>query len=162
DTASLGGGDRQGFDLEHHGHDHRPAVGLLVEEASQGVADRGFQPGPVHVAVPAPARDGLGRPPAHFFDQVLGLAHVDEAAGDDLGPRNDLGGAGPDADDGDQDPVLGQLLAVPQHDLAHIADPEPVHQDRAGGHAGDDLAPLPVEADDIAVTADQHPFPWDP
>jgi hypothetical protein len=62
------------------------------------------------------------------------LVQVDEAAGDDLGPADDRAGLLVDRHDDHEHPVVGERLAIAQHDVADLADRQPVHVDVAGRH----------------------------
>ena len=71
---------------------------------------------------------------AGLLDDVLILTHVDEAAGDNVRP-GDQGVLCAVVGHGDDDQAfLGEMLAVAQDDVAHIADAQAVHQQFAEGN----------------------------
>jgi hypothetical protein len=79
---------------------------------------------------------------------------VDETAADQIGTREYLAGPGVDGDDADQDAVLGEVPAIPQHHRAHVADSQTVDQHEAGTNSvspGDRTA---LEFEDVAVLYD--------
>ena len=89
-------------------------------------------------------------------DRVL-LVEMDEAAGDDLGPADDVARLLVDGHDDHEHAVVRERSPVAEHDLADVADREAVHEHVAGGHllaaaggaVGEDL-------DRLAVLDDEH------
>ena len=97
---------------------------------------------------------GVGGDDPHFLHQVLGLLDIDEAAGDDIGPGDDAAVLGGEVDHHHQHAVLSQVLAVPEHHAAHVADAGAVHQNAARGHIAGELAGGLGQLDDPAHVGD--------
>ena len=84
------------------------------------------------------AREHVHGHAARAGDQLLVFAHIHKAAGDQLRAGGHLARLLAHADDHDDQAVLGQVLAVAQHDVAHVAHAQAVDHDRAGlNRAGD-------------------------
>ena len=71
---------------------------------------------------------------AGAFHQFLALAHIHKAAADQIGTGQNLPVRAVDGDRNDDDAVLGQVVAVTQHHVAHIAHAVAVHHNCPGGH----------------------------
>ena len=65
--------------FHHHRENHWAAVGLLIEEFAEGVANFVFDEGPVG-GVTVEADEGFEDTLAGAFQEFFGVAHVDEAA----------------------------------------------------------------------------------
>src|SRR5439155_17050749 len=68
---------------------------------------------------------------ARTLQQFFRVTHVDEATRDDIGTCERLPGLFIDGEHGHQYTVLGQDLAVTQHDLSYVADAKAVDEDVA-------------------------------
>src|SRR6476659_8500074 len=91
------------LDLDHDWEDHRPPLRLLVEEAGDAVLDLALQQRDLADVVPRVLdrrEDPLDRLAHHRVLLVL----VDEAAGDDLGPADDVARLLVDRDDDHEHP----------------------------------------------------------
>src|SRR5690606_20492409 len=99
-------------DLPHLSLDDAPLRDLLVDELLQ----RRFHDGP------------------RILDQPFRFPHVDETARDDVGTGHHFTGLLIEGDDHDQDAVLGELLAIPQDDIADVPDAQTVYEDLAVGY----------------------------
>ena len=96
------------------------------------------------------ALDGL------LHDRVA-LVEVDEAAGHDLRPADDLAGLLVHRDDDHEHPVVRERAAVAQDDLADVADRQAVHEHVSGGdRAAAMRGAVRVELDRRAVLDDEH------
>ena len=73
---------------------------------------------------PSSAASGERRPDRglRLLEQLVGLGRVHPAAGDDLGPGDELAGGGVDGDDHDDQALLGEVAPVAQHAEADVAD----------------------------------------
>src|SRR5258708_4174157 len=141
------------LDLHHHGDDHRPALGAAGEEATRPL------PHPLlgQLAVqPLLLRPGLHRllqQPPRLRPQLRLFARVHKAAGDDLGGRLQLARLSVPDHDRDHDPVRGELPAVPNHDVLHLARPPAAEEAAARPHPRF-LAPAPPpQAQALALPA---------
>ncbi len=92
---------------------------------------------------------------AGLVEQLLRLGGVHPAPGDYLGPGEDVAGARVDRDDDDDDALLGQELAVPQHPPAHVAD-DAVDVQVAGRHLAGEVDAVGGHLDHVAVLGQQH------
>jgi len=79
-----------------------------------------------------------------------------KAFGDEIGAGGNASGGGVDGYDGDDQTVGGQVLAVPEDDLAHIADPFAVHEDAAHFDGVQEVGAVGIEAEAIAVGGQQQ------
>ena len=74
-----------GSDLHNNRQDHGGALGLLIEVVGQVPLDRTLDGGPVGGIAGVHAVDGLQGHLAQLLHQPLGLLHIDEASGDQVG-----------------------------------------------------------------------------
>ena len=70
-----------------------------------------------------------------LFHQILGFTHIDKSSGYDIRSGQQLVAVALQGQNDDDDTVLGQILAVTQHDIADVADAETVHHDGSGVYA---------------------------
>ena len=82
----------------------------------------------VHAAFQCVFHDALGT-----VHQALVLAHIHEAAAHEVRPGQHLAGLAVHRSHDDHQAVLGQVLAVPQDHVAHVAHAQAVHHDGTGG-----------------------------
>ena len=109
----------------------------------------------VHLAV---AEDDVARQLAAAFDDVLVLAHVDEAAADDIRAGHQRAAVAVDGHDDDNQAVLAEVLAVAQDHVAHVADAKAIHQHAARGHLAHDGQAVLAHLDDLTDLRDDDVF----
>ena len=102
--------------------------------------------------VPAGAiLEDIVRQRADIVHQVAALAHINKAAGDDIGSADDVAVVDVQRRDDDDQAVLTQMLTVAQNDRSDVADAETVDKDLA---RGDRLALLDAVLADLDHPAD--------
>ena len=110
---------------------------------------------PVTCTAPSSLHELVERSRALLEHVLEALVVVQEAARHELRRRHRVAALGVDGDDGDEDAVAGQLLAVAKHEALGVAELEAVDEHHARGHLVDDLAVLGVELEDVAVLEDE-------
>src|SRR3972149_4539915 len=145
-----------GSDLDDDREDHRPALRLLVQEARDAVLDLGLQEGDLADVV-ARVLDRGDDPLDGGLDHAVVLRPVDEAAGDDLGPPDDVAGLLVDGDDDHEHAVVGEGPAVAEDDVPDLADRQAVDEDVAGrDRGGPPGGAVGQELDRLAGLDDEH------
>ena len=91
---------------------------------------------------------------AGAFHQFLALAHIHKAAADQIGTGQNLPVRAVDGDRNDDDAVLGQVVAVTQHHIAHVAHAVAVHHNCPGGHGVFHRHTVRGDADVLTVFGD--------
>ena len=82
----------------------------------------------VHAAVKSRLHDALGA-----VHQALVLPHIDEATAHEVGAGQNFAGLAVHGGHNDDQTVLGQVLAVAQDHIAHVAHAKAVHHHCTGG-----------------------------
>ena len=109
--------------------------------------------------------EDLERHIADIVHQIAALAHIDEAAGNDIGTADDMAVINVQRRDDNDQAVLTEVLSVAQNDRTDVADAESVDKYLACGDGVDlfhavlgqlnDLADI-ADIDILAVHADTH------
>ena len=145
-------------DFHDDRQDHRAALRAVVEQPRETVAHADLDRAPLaHVLLHALA-DRAADEPARLLHQPLGLAHINEAARDDVRPGDDLARGRIDRADRDNQAVLREVLSVAQHDAAHIADAEAVDHDGSRRNVRQTADKRLVDLDGVADIADEDVF----
>ena len=134
-----------------HRNNHRAAFGVLVEVAAHGRADGLADLAVILAAAGRHAGYGILRELAQLLQQLLRLLDVHEAARHDLRVAQQLVVVRAHGQHDDDHAVLGEDLAVVEHDRAHVADARPVHEHLARGDGRLALHVLGRQLDDRAV-----------
>ena len=117
--------------FNHHWQDHRTTFGLDKDELTQIIANLVLDVAVVGLAaIGLVADDGLDLT-ADLLDKFFLLAHIDEAAGDDVRGLLEFAGTGVDDAEDDEDAVLCERLAVADDYVLYVADGESVHEHEA-------------------------------
>jgi hypothetical protein len=137
-------------ELEDDGHDEGAAVGVLLQETLEVTANLVLHDAVVAALFFAGKLKGAGYDVAGVAKE-FGIVGC-EAAGGDLGLAFDLAGALVDGDDGEEDAVFTEMLAVADHGVFdYVGGGVVVDTDAAGGDfAGLDCR-LAVDGKDVAV-----------
>ena len=104
-------------------------------------------------ALGAAALEALDDQLAGLVHQLLALAHIHKAAADQVRPGQQLA-VGGDGGHHDDQTVLGEVAAVPQDHVAHVAHAQAVHHHRAGRHRLAGLQRVGGQADVLADLGD--------
>ena len=139
-----------GSEFEDDGHDEGAAVGVLLQETLEVAADLVLHDAVVAALFVAGLLECAG-------DDVAGVSEEfgvvgSEAAGGDLGLAFDLAGALVDGDDGEEDSVFAEVLAVADHGVFDdVGGGVVVDADAAGGDFSGLLGGVAVEGEDVTV-----------
>src|SRR5450755_1443276 len=141
--------------FHHHRNNHRAAMRLLVEVFAERMFDLVLHKRPIRgMAIQADKR--IQYTLTRALKQFLGVAHIDEAARDDIGARDRLSRLFIDGQHRHQNAILGQHLAIAQHNLTHITNTQAIYKDIAAAEMVDDLDLILSELDDIAILRDHN------
>src|SRR6185312_626329 len=136
-------------------HDQRAAVGVLLDKTLEVAADLVLHDAVVAAFFLARFQESAGDDVAGVAQQVRVVG--DEAASGDFGLALDLAGALVDGDDGKEDAVFTEMLAVADHGVFDdVGSGVVVDADAAGGDFAGLVGGVCVESKYVAVFEQKH------
>ena len=113
---------------------HGLALGQTVEVVAGGVADFGFEVLPVALVLRNGGKQRIGDDLLRRFKHILGIADIDESAGNDVRTGKNFALVAEGHGD-DHKTVLAKMLSVAEHHVAYVAHAKTVHKHCARGNA---------------------------
>jgi hypothetical protein len=143
-------------EFKDDGHDEGTTVGVLLDEALEVAADFVLHDAVVAALLGAGHFEGAGDDVAGVAEEVGVVGY--EAACGDFGLAFDLAGALVDGDDGQEDAVFAEMLAVADDGIFDdVGGGVVVDADATGGDFAGFVGGVGVEGEDVAVF-EQHDF----
>ena len=95
------------------------------------------------------------------LDEIIRLRRIDKAAGQDFRLAHDFARRAIDSNDGDEESISREMLAVAQHRRPDVADAQAVHQDMTAVDALGQRQPVGPHFNHLSALHDQHILPRD-